>query len=295
MYDFVLGACEKNDSKLMASFEMHKKAFTFGEMHTEAGKFAAGLFNLGIRPGDRVAVWGPNQPEWLVMKWACARAGFEMVNINPLYTTRELEYALEKVDAKMLVCPKTIGPLNYHAKVQELIPNLAEQDRFSLNIPSVPTLKKVVYYSSPEAEAGTFQWAELEQAGSNADLKSINEIKVDPHSIANIQFTSGTTGMPKAASLSHFNLTNNAISLTRALNVIEPSLNENTSFLNVLPLYHVFSFVGGSLSGAYNCVPNIYPAPGFNSAASIKACADKKCTFLLGTPTMFTGTSFYIF
>ena len=199
IYDFVLDACEKNDSKMIASFEMHKKAFTFGEMHVEAGKVAAGLVALGIRPGDRVAVWGPNQPEWLVIKWACARAGFEMVNINPLYTTRELEYALEKVDAKMLVCPKTIGPLNYHAKVQELIPNLSEQDRFSLNVPSVPTLKKVVYYSSPEAEEGTFQWSELEEAGSDADLKTVNEIKVDTHSIANIQFTSGTTGMPKVS------------------------------------------------------------------------------------------------
>ena len=197
IYDFLREACEKNDSKLMASFEMHKKAFSFGEMHLEAGKIAAGLVNFGLSPGDRVAVWGPNQPEWLVMKWACARAGFEMVNINPLYTSRELEYALEKVDAKMLVCPKTIGPLNYHAKVQEMIPNLAEQDRFGLNVPSVPTLKKVVYYSCPEAEAGTFQWSELEQAGSDKDLTTVNEIVVDPHSIANIQFTSGTTGMPK--------------------------------------------------------------------------------------------------
>jgi len=288
IYDFIHNACEKNDSKLMASFEMHKKTFTFGEMHLEAGKIAAGLVNLGIAPGDRVAVWGPNQPEWLVMKWACARAGFEMVNINPLYTSRELEYALEKVDAKMLVCPKTIGPLNYHAKVQEMIPNLAEQDRFSLNVPSVPTLKKVVYYSCPEAEAGTFQWSELEQAGSDKDLTTVNEIVVDPHSIANIQFTSGTTGMPKAASLSHFNLINNAISLTESLNSLVPSVHENSSFLNVLPLYHVFSFVGGSLIGAHNVVPNIYPAPGFNSSASILACAARKCTYLIGTPTMFT-------
>ena len=84
-------------------------SYTFGEMNEKARDVAAGLFSLGVAPGDKVAVWGPNQPEWLVMKWACAKAGVSMVAINPLYTARELEYALHKVHAKILVCPKEIG------------------------------------------------------------------------------------------------------------------------------------------------------------------------------------------
>ena len=93
----------------------------------------------------------------------------------------------------------------------------------------------------------------------------------------------------QAAALSHYNLINNAIAFTANLNGLLPVVNEDSSFLNVLPLYHVFSFVGGSLIGAYKSVPILFPAPGFNSAAAIKACEDRKCTVLMGTPTMFTG------
>merc|ERR1712227_73070 len=257
-------------------------------MNVEAKKFAAGLFAMGIRPGDRVAVWGPNQPEWLIMKWACAKAGVAMVNINPLYTARELEYALEKVDAKMLVCPKEIGPLDYDTTIRQMIPDLENRNSMNLKLPKLPLLEKIVYYSNSDNISGTILWSDLEKAGQSSDFREVDESKVDVNSTANIQFTSGTTGMPKAAALSHYSLTNNARVIDILCNSKVQNFDETSVLLNILPLYHVFSFVAGSLIGSLSRITNVFPAPGFNADLAIKAAEKRKTTHCIGTPTMFT-------
>ena len=135
---------------------------------------------------------------------------------------------------------------------------------------------------------GFIRWSELEQMGQSSDYSQLSSIKSSPTDLGNIQFTSGTTGMPKAAALTHFNIVNNAKSLTEHINLFEPSLNENTITANVLPLYHIFGFVAGSLTGALNTQTNVYPAPGFSAEHSIKSIEKRGCTMLIGTPTMFT-------
>jgi len=117
---------------------MHQKSFTYGETNAEATKIAAGLLAHGLKQGDRVAILGPNQPEWHVTKWACAKAGLPLVSINPLYTATELEYALNKVNVTCLICPRQIGPLNYHATISKMIPNLDQLDRHNLTLQHIP-------------------------------------------------------------------------------------------------------------------------------------------------------------
>ena len=175
------------------------------------------------------------------------------VSLNPLYTVPELEYAMNKVGAKALVCPKELGPLNYHAALTSLIPDLDKQDKFNLKSSAMPNLKTIVYYTCYEEVGGVIRWDELEEMGSDKNVTELRSIKVDPHSNSNIQFTSGTTGRPKAAGLSHYGLVNNAISVeTNANKYADLTVPGESKILNMLPLYHVFSYLGGSMWGAYS-------------------------------------------
>jgi len=268
-------------------FDLFATEFTFQETHEIAEKFAAGLLAAGLKPGDKVAVWGPNQPEWYIMKWATAKVGMPLVSLNPLYTVPELEYAMNKVGAKALVCPKELGPLNYNAALTSLIPDLDKQDKFNLKSSAMPELKTIVYYTCYEEVGGVIRWDELEEMGSDKNLTEVRSIKVDPHSNSNIQFTSGTTGRPKAAGLSHYGLVNNAISVeTNANKYADLTVPGESKILNMLPLYHVFSYLGGSMWGAYSMQTNIYPTPGFNADAALNCIAEYQCSSVLGTPTM---------
>jgi len=158
-----------------------------------------------------------------------------------------------------------------------------------LNVPFVSCLKNIVYYSTGDEAAppGTIGWNELEQMSTTALVGEVRNTKIRQEEIGNIQFTSGTTGMPKAAALSHYNLVNNALSVGMHCNAIEDNWNDRTIVCNVLPLYHVFGFVAGSLSGAIFGSSQVYPAPGFNADAAVKAIEKQKATHLIGTPTMF--------
>ena len=180
--------------------------------------------------------------------------------------------------------------LNYHNVLSELIADFPQQDRFDLNIKHIPTLKNIVYYSVPDTEPteGFIRWSELEEMAESKDYAQLATIKCSPGDIGNIQFTSGTTGMPKAASLTHYNIVNNAKSLTEHINLFQNLYNSSTITANVLPLYHIFGFVAGSLTGALNRQTNVYPAPGFSAEHSIKSIEKRSCTMLIGTPTMFT-------
>ena len=196
-----------------------------------------------------------------------------------------------KVNVKTLICPRSIGPvLNYDAVLRQLMPDLSERDRFNLKNERIPSLKSVVYYSVPAKEKaeGFIHWSELEQMGDSASRAALDTVKQDPSAIGNIQFTSGTTGRPKAAALTHYNLVNNAKSLVEHLNKFRYCYHDDMVTCNVLPLYHIFSFVAGSLCGAMHTSTNVYPAPGFSAEASIAAIEKRQCNYLIGTPTMFT-------
>ena len=160
---------------------------------------------------------------------------------------------MNKVNAKALVCPKELGPLNYHGALKSLIPDLESQDKFSIKSKAMPDLKTIVFYSCYEEVGGAIRWDELEEMGSDKNLTEVRSVKVDPYSNSNIQFTSGTTGRPKAAGLSHYGLVNNAIGVHDHVNKNgQLSVPGETKILNILPLYHVFSYLGGSMQGCYS-------------------------------------------
>jgi len=290
--DILVAACEKTPDKVQAIFQMEGRQITYQEMNEAAEKIAAGLIAIGIAPGSRVAILGPNQANWVITKWAVAKAGMHLVTLNPLYTASELEYAINKVDIAALICPKEIGPLDYHGTIQQLAPDLTKGTRGALNFSNVPTLKSVIYYSMDDDESidGVFNFEDLYNAGGSTQLETLKNVKIDPKAPCNIQFTSGTTGKPKAAALSHFNLVNNAFSIRENgdynLNPGEIFMGESSVLCNVLPLYHVFGFTGGNLLSTLTNATALYPAPGFNADATLVALDQFGGSNIIGTPTM---------
>merc|ERR1711935_753284 len=148
----LLEACETHADKVQYWIQMEGREITYGEMNELAEQLASGLL-------------GPNQSPWVITKWACYKAGFQLVTLNPMYTARELEYACNKVNIAAIVCPKEIGPLDYHAKIEEMCPMLQTQTRGALNFENVPSLRSVTYYNSDEVFGGVYNFDELMNAG----------------------------------------------------------------------------------------------------------------------------------
>jgi len=293
----LLEACETHADKVQYWIQMEGREITYGEMNELAEQLASGLLAAGHKPGDRIGVWGPNQSPWVITKWACYKAGFQLVTLNPMYTARELEYACNKVNIAAIVCPKEIGPLDYHAKIEEMCPMLQTQTRGALNFENVPSLRSVTYYNSDEVFGGVYNFDELMNAGGSNELNIIKGLKVDPQLPANIQFTSGTTGAPKAAALSHYNMINNALAVQQATTeafLNDPTqdhslplpLDDNTKWCCLVPLYHVFGFVGVSVISALAKCEVAFPHPGFSSDMALNAIEARGATIMSGTPTM---------
>ena len=158
---------------------MEGREITFSEMNELAENLACELIAAGHKPGDRIGVWGPNQSPWVITKWACYKAGFQLVTLNPMYTARELEYAVNKVKIAGILCPKEIGPLDYHAKIEEMIPNLQMSKPGQLNFENVPSLRSVTYYNSDEDFGGVFKFDELLEAGGSNELNIIKGLKIE--------------------------------------------------------------------------------------------------------------------
>ena len=158
---------------------MEGREITYGEMNELAENLACGLLAAGHKPGDRIGVWGPNQSPWVITKWACYKAGFQLVTLNPMYTARELEYACNKVNITGILCPKEIGPLDYHAKIEEMCPFLQMSTRGALNFSNVPSLKSVTYYNTEETFGGVYNFDDLLKGGGSTERKTLMGIKVE--------------------------------------------------------------------------------------------------------------------
>ena len=232
---------------------MEGQSITYGEMYEKAKQIATGLIACGHKPGDRIGILGPNQHQWMIAMWAIAMSGMQMVTINPMFTAPELEYAINKVDITGLICPQEIGPLNYRATLNNMIPDLEKSEAGNLNFSNVPTLKSITMFNLQEEVKGVFDFDSLFNAGGSKELEVLNSVKIDPMSPVNVQFTSGTTGQPKAAALTHHAILNNARGIAHMGN--SWSEKTNTTYLthtdsiwcNNLPLYHVFSFTAGAI------------------------------------------------
>jgi fatty-acyl-CoA synthase len=256
--------------------------WSWAELGQRVDAFAAGLLRLGLNPGDRIGIWSPNNAEWIVTQFATAKAGLVLVNVNPAYRLSELEYALNKVGCKALVTATAFKTSNYIGMVNTLAPELATSTPGALTAAKLPHLRTVIQIGG--GAPGTIPFDNALAMGTDADharLRDLAETLQFDEAI-NIQFTSGTTGLPKGATLTHHNILNNGYFLGEAMRYTE----QDRVCLPV-PLYHCFGMVIGSLACMTHGSAIVLPGEGFDPLATLQAIHDDRCTSLYGVPTMF--------
>ncbi len=257
--------------------------WSWRQLAEKVDAFAAGLLALGLSPGDRIGIWSPNNAEWVVTQFATAKAGLILVNINPAYRLAELEYALNKVGCKAIVTATSFKTSDYIGMLTTLAPELATSSPGNLHCSRLPELRLVIQIG-PEPAPGTLAFEQIYDHRSTVEHASLAEIALrlqfdDP---INIQFTSGTTGQPKGATLTHHNILNNGFLIGERMRYTEAD-----KVCIPVPLYHCFGMVIGNLACLTHGSTMVLPGEGFDPLATLSTVADERCTSLYGVPTMF--------
>lgn len=257
--------------------------WTYGQFDQRVTQLAAGMLALGLQPGDRVGIWAPNCAEWVLVQFATARIGLVLVNINPAYRRSELEYVLEKVQCSALILAPAFKGSDYIAMASEAVPELQTQPAMALRPARFPQLRHVIRLGA-DASAGMRNFDELMAAADAQALARVREVEAslqfdDP---VNIQFTSGTTGSPKGATLTHHNILNNGFFVGEAMR-----LTEHDRLCIPVPLYHCFGMVLGNLACVTHGAAMVFPGESFEPAAVLATVQAERCTGLHGVPTMF--------
>jgi fatty-acyl-CoA synthase len=238
------------------------RRWTYAGLGADVDAVALGLLEMGIGQGDRVGIWAPNCPEWTLTQYATAKIGAILVNINPAYRTRELEFVLNQSGTRLLISAEKLKTSDYAAMIAEVRPRCAG-------------LSHVVIIGSPE-------WHALVQRGRQQDRSALERIQLDTDDPINIQYTSGTTGFPKGATLSHHNILNNGFFVGELCNY-----TESDRICIPVPFYHCFGMVMGNLAATSHGACMVIPAPSFDPVATLQAVQAERCTSLYGVPTMF--------
>jgi fatty-acyl-CoA synthase len=257
--------------------------WTWRELRREVDALAAGLVALGLKPGERIGIWSPNNAEWVLTQFATAKAGLILVNINPAYRLAELEYALNKSSCTALIAAARFKTSDYIGMLRELAPELATAAPGNLRAAKLPDLRLVIAIGD-ESHAGMAPFAEIAGLGGDAERHRLAELAGtlqfdDP---INIQFTSGTTGFPKGATLTHHNILNNGFFLGEGMR-----FTEHDRVCIPVPLYHCFGMVIGNLGCLTHGAAMVFPGEGFDPLATLETVAAERCTALYGVPTMF--------
>jgi fatty-acyl-CoA synthase len=240
------------------------RRWTYAELDADVDRVARGLLAAGVAKGDRVGVWSPNCAEWVLVQYATAKVGAVLVNVNPAYRTHELAYVLQQSGVRTLVTATSFKTSDYRAMVEQVRPQC-------------PALERVVHL-------GTQDWDELVRAGEGVDADALRrrggELSADD--AVNVQYTSGTTGFPKGATLSHHNLLNNGFFVTELI-----GFTDADRLCVPVPFYHCFGMGMGNLGCTTHGATIVIPAPSFDPLATLRAVQDERCTGLYGVPTMF--------
>jgi fatty-acyl-CoA synthase len=238
------------------------RRWTYTQLGADVDALAAGLLRRGVHKGDRVGIWAPNCPEWTLLQYATAKVGAVLVTINPAYRTGELAYVLDQAGVRFLVAAQAFKTSAYAAMIEEVRPDCPGLDEVFL--------------------IGTPGWAALAGAGADPAALAERQCSLTPDDPINIQYTSGTTGSPKGATLTHHNILNNAFLVSEVCGITEAD-----RICIPVPLYHCFGMVLGNLGATTRGACMVYPAPSFDAGATLAAVAEERCTSLFGVPTMF--------
>ena len=275
--------CESNP-EIDALVVRHQNVrWSYQQLQEQVNSLAAGLLALGIQTGDRVGIWGPNSAEWVMVQLATAKIGAIMVCINPAYRTYELEYALNKVECDTIITAEQFKSSDYLGMLQTLAPELADCEPCALQSKTLPHLKRVIRMGKGKSP-GMVNFEDVCAMGSAEHHARLAQLAAElrPDDAINIQFTSGTTGNPKGATLSHCNILNNGYLTGAAMD-----LSPQDRLCIPVPLYHCFGMVLSVLACVAHGATMVFPGEAFDPLDTLKAVEEERCTALHGVPTMF--------
>ncbi|GAB0099946.1 acyl-CoA synthetase family member 2, mitochondrial-like [Sergentomyia squamirostris] len=274
-------ASEFGDREAVVCVEEEKR-ITYDQLKNEADRLAAGFLNLGLSQGDRVGLWAPNVSSWPVVMFAAARAGLILVALNPAYEAPEMEYCMQKVGIKALVTSESFRNKDYYEKILEMIPELGSVEAERVHSKKLPFLSTIII-DSDKHFPGTFRLRDVSLMPSNSQVAQIENSQKDisPDSGCNIQFTSGTTGMPKAALLKHFGFVNNGIHIGDHNEIFEKKVCMQ------VPFFHAYGTVISVMACLAHSATIVVPSRVYNPEKSLKAIEKEECQVIYGTPTMY--------
>ena len=289
-FDDTAAAHPENDALIVRHQQLR---YTYAQLRTEIERAARGLLVLGIERGDRVGIWATNCAQWVITQFATAKIGAILVNVNPSNRAYELEYALSRSECQTLLLIQGFRDVDYVQVLREICPEAERASFGKLHTHRLPELRRLIFLGAngcgpkPQTNGvphGMLSWNALLAMGDNLPLDQLREREstLNFDDAINIQFTSGTTGLPKGATLSHHNVINNGRLIANAMR-----FTHRDRLCIPVPFYHCFGMVLANLACVTTGATMVIPAPYFDAEATLRAVAEERCTALHGVPTMF--------